>query len=142
MKESQPLIMIGDLIDTVRAVLPSILHCNLCTMFSNQVVDHFLEKRDYATLRQIAGADDPGWLDKSLRGGIEFEYRESHWLESSLACVLQMLIECFRKFVKTRAITFGAEEEIRCLCRECNRPQCVQAGIGDGGRRQAFILVS
>src|SRR5918993_4312584 len=60
---------------------------------------------------------------------------------NSLARILQMLVERLREFVESRAVASGAEEEIRCLCRNRDGPQRSQAGVGDGRRRQAFIFI-
>ena len=107
--------------------------------------EHLAEEAGHRTGGHVrATLDGPGRLDESLGGGIKFEDGKAHGSISFKrigttsflwAGVLQMLVKRLGKLVETRAVTPGAEKQVRRLCRERNRSQRLRARIGDRRRR-------
>src|SRR6266487_3883019 len=93
-------------------------------------------------LNQIRVSDKSSVEILMLPNDMTLQRIRTDQLMLSLACILQVLIECLCEDVVTRAIAFRAEEEIIRLSRESDSVQRAQTWAGNRGRWKARIFIS
>src|SRR5512145_1516104 len=78
MIKSEPLALVFDFVDAVRAVFPANIDNHACIGFSNHLFQHLVEEANYAGFGYIPRTDLLRGLNFGNEGGVEFEDGISH----------------------------------------------------------------